>query len=459
MPTMEGGVDMTGWSNRIGGMVLMVIVLAPGLAGTARTGVLYDEPAELRPFIGEALTANGELRSLEAEVAAMKAEVAPAGTLADPMLLIGVANLPTDTFSFNQEAMTQKQIFVSQKIPWFGKLDLKSQKAALAALKQETALEAKRLELVRMLSVTYYELGYEDRALAINAQLTQTLTQMLRVAEAGYASGRGLQQDVFQAQVELGNLLDEKITLEKQRRTLEDQVNELLNRDAFSPVTPAALPEGMPRLQLTPQAVLERTLTTNPMLNGRLVDVQRAELDVDLARRDYYPDMDFRVGYGQRDEDAAGRNLPDFFSASVTVNVPVWQRSKQDKLLEAAHNRRQAADRAYDSLTKSLPHRVDAVLKEIDAIRQNHRLFAEALLLQADEWSRSSLSAYEVGKVDFDTMIKAHIRRLRFQLQADQYRFNLYKKLAELEELAGGPESLSNATDPPSTAAVEGGNP
>ena len=40
-----------------------------------------------------------------------------------------------------------------------------------------------------------------------------------------YATGKGLQQDVLQAQVELSKLLDEKIQLDKRRRTLEDRIN------------------------------------------------------------------------------------------------------------------------------------------------------------------------------------------------------------------------------------------
>jgi hypothetical protein len=64
-------------------------------------------------------------------------------------------------------------------------------------------------------------------------------------------------------------------------------------------------------------------------------------------------------------------------------------------------------------------------------------LFGGGLLEQTANWSQSALSAYEVGKVDFDTMIKAHMRALQFQLQAQRYRFQYTTKLTELETLAG----------------------
>ena len=60
-------------------------------------------------------------------------------------------------------------------------------------------------------------------------------------------------------------------------------------------------------------------------------------------------------------------------------------------------------------------------------------------MIQAEQWASSALSAYVVNKVEFNTMINAQIRLLRFELKSKQYLFNIYQKRAELEELLGGP--------------------
>lgn len=198
----------------------------------------------------------------------LKEEIPFAGSLDDLRLGFAILNLPTDTFSFNQEAMTQKQIFIAQKFPWFGKLDLKSQRATLMAVRQEAVLQARRLELARKIAISYYELGFVATSLEINKRLTDTVSQLLRVAETRYATGRGLQQDVLQAQVELSKLLDEKIRLEKRRRTLEDKINGLLNRESFTPVRP---PDGLnyPDLQLNVKDLQNKALKENPQLRVR----------------------------------------------------------------------------------------------------------------------------------------------------------------------------------------------
>jgi hypothetical protein len=81
---------------------------------------------------------------------------------------------------------------------------------------------------------------------------------------------------------------------------------------------------------------------------------------------------------------------------------------------------------------------VDALATDIRDTQKNYKLFSDALLLQADQWARSSLSAYEVGELEFDTMIGAQIRLLRFELQSSNFIFKIYQRRAELEEVLGG---------------------
>jgi outer membrane protein TolC len=395
-------------------------------------------PAPLQEIIEEGLAQNKEIQSLEAQVASLKEEISFAGALDDPRLGFAVLNLPVDSWSFKQEPMTQKQIFIAQKVPWFGKLSLRSQKQTLKAVRQQAFLDAKRLELSRQIAAAAYDLAFISKSLEINDRLTDLVSQLLRVTETRYASGEGLQQDVLQAQVELSKLLDEKIVLQRKHRTLQDRINGLLNRDTFVSVE---LPQNLsfPDLKLSLEVLKEQSLRRNPWLRVKEAEVDQEAVAIELAEKDYWPDMDFKVAYGQRDQDRTGRSLPDFVSASVTLNIPLWQRTRQDKKLGATKKSHEAAMKSYRNFVKSLPYRVDAVVTDIRNTQENYRLYADALVLQAGQWSRSSLAAYEVGKVEFNTMINSQIRLLRVELQAERYLYNIYQKRAELEEILGGP--------------------
>ncbi len=424
-------------------VVAAVAFISPN--GSAADPYIWAPP-QLAVLIEEGLTKNQDIQSLASKVESLKEEISFAGSLNDPRIGLGLLNLPTDTFRFDQEPMTQKQIFIAQKIPWFGKLDLRSQRAAMKAIRQEAILNAKRLELARQIASSYYELGFVASGQKINDRLIKMLTQLLRVSETRYASGQGLQQDVLQAQVELSKLLDEQITLDKKRRMVEDRINSMLNRESFTPVTP---PESLkqPDLVIETENLQTRALTTNPWLKVKLAEIELANLDIELAQKDYWPDMDFKVAYGQRDDSQTGQDRADFFSTSVVMNIPLWQHKRQDKKLSATKLRHKAASQSYQNLAHSLPHKIDALVTDIRNLQKNHELITGALIVQADQWARSSLTAYEVGKVNFNTTINAQIRLLRFELQSENYLFSIYKKRAELEEVLGQPIMSQNPGD------------
>ncbi|MBW2055054.1 MAG: TolC family protein [Deltaproteobacteria bacterium] len=421
--------------------VAAVMVCIAPTGSSAGSSIWAPQP--LSRLIEEGLANNQDIKSMESQVKGLMEEVSFSGSLNDPRIGIGLLNLPTDTFSFNQEPMTQKQLFIAQKIPWFGKLSLRSQQAAMKAIRQEAILKAKRLELARQVATAYYELGFVAGSQKINERLIGMLDQLIRISETRYATGQGLQQDVLQAQVEMSKLLDEQITLGKKYRTLEDRINALLNRGNFIPVVP---PENLPYpdFELEKKELQTRSLTMNPWLKVKQAEVDQANVEIELAQKDYWPDMDFTVAYGQREEDLNDRDLPDFFSASVVINIPLWQKTRQDKKLEATKLSHQAALQSYQNLANSLPHKIDALVSDIRNIRKNYKLITDALIVQAEQWARSSLNAYEVGKVEFSTMINAQIQLLRFELQSENYLFSLYKKRAELEEVLGEPVLSQN---------------
>jgi outer membrane protein TolC len=429
---------MKNFSVKIVWGALMVLWLAMGVpTDTMAESPIWATPSLTR-LIEEGIAENKEIKSLEDKVESLKNEIPFEGALDDPRLGFAVLNLPTDTFDFDQEPMTQKQISIAQKIPWFGKLDLRSQRATIKMIRQKAMLDTKRLELARNIAVAYYDLGFTSQSLKTNERLMEIVSQLLRVAETRYATGGGLQQDVLQAQVEFSKLLDEKIMLEKRSRTLNDRINELLNREEFMVTEPEADLRLM-SLDLNAKELTSKALQDNPQLRAKKADIDIAYVGVELAKMDYWPDMDIKLAYGQREEDRTGRDLPDFVSGQVVINIPLWFKMRQNPKLTAALKARQAAENSYRNLAESLPHQVDALITQINDTEKNYKLFSEALLLQADQWARSSQSAYEVGSIEFNTMINAQIRLLRFELQADNYLFETYRKRAQLEELLGGP--------------------
>jgi outer membrane protein, heavy metal efflux system len=427
--------------RRFAGVLLLsllssVIVVPAGRAGQEMQETLLTAPPALAALVAEGLANNQQLRSQRSKIDALRRDTSAAGALDDPQLGVALLNLPVDTWRFDQEPMTQKQVRIAQKFPWFGKLDLKTQKAVLAAKIAEARWKGQRLALARKIIAAYFDLATAVRGDQINAQLMDLVNQLLQSSESRYASGMGLQQDVLQAQVELSRLTDEHNALADRRRTQNRKLNALLNRPAFQAVTPV-VQMTMPPMNLDYQRLENLALRQNPEIVARGLAVEQAAVAVDLARKDFYPNFNVSLAYGIREDGRLGAERPDFFSAGVSLNVPLYQNRKQTPLLEAAAKNRQAAEQALRDLQLSLPHQIETVNSAVQRLQASNRLYTNTLLLQAKQWADSAQSAYEVGKLEFNSLINAQMQVLRLQLQADTYLYRLYQKRAELEELVG----------------------
>lgn len=418
--------------------IIYILILSVFAGRPLQASVSTLAPSALSCLIEEGLAENEELQSLAAKVAVLKEEISFNASLNDPRFGIGLLNIPADSFRFDKEAMTQKQISITQKIPWFGKLSLRSLVAASKANRQEAIFKAKQLEIIRKITTSYYKLGFIVSSQGINERLINMMGQILRSSEIGYETGRVPQQNIFQAQVKLSNLLNEKILLSKKRRSLEYRINELLNRESFAPVQPYG-DISFTNIRLNIDELKAMCLKQNPWVHVRKTEIDQAQLEIELALKDYWPDMDFKIVYGQRDKDINGRDLTDFVSTSVVMNIPLWMKTRQNKKLAANKARYQAAIKSYGNIIKSLPYQVNDLVNEIHNSQESYRLFSNALLVQAKQWASSTIAAYEVGEVEFDTMINSQVQILRFELQARNYVFSIYQKLAELGEIIGEP--------------------
>ena len=94
-----------------------------GVVYTIAFSVSVHGVAQENPFLGldaaiNAAIAEDDWLQVNRQQELAGREIATAsGELPDPRISIGISNLPTDTFSFNQEAMTQFRVGLNQMFP------------------------------------------------------------------------------------------------------------------------------------------------------------------------------------------------------------------------------------------------------------------------------------------------------------------------------------------------------
>lgn len=172
----------------------------------------------IQDLIEEAIKNNPELKVLEEKIHAFEQRPSQARSLDDPRLRLSIMNLPVDTFRFDQEAMTQKQISLMQRFPFPGKLSLKGEIAEKELEIVRDEYTEKKNNIIMQVKVSYQELLFIEKTIEITKENQSLLREFVKIAETKYAVGKGIQQDVLKAQVELSKITNQLIVLEQKKK-------------------------------------------------------------------------------------------------------------------------------------------------------------------------------------------------------------------------------------------------
>jgi cobalt-zinc-cadmium efflux system outer membrane protein len=408
------------------------IIAIQGLSGGAdqRDGMLSS-------FIREALRNNPKLEAAVQHTLSAEKTISQAGALPDPQLAFGLSNLPINSFSFDQDPMTGKVIGIMQMFPFPGKLSLAVDMAKFEAAAIKHQQEEVRNQVIHRVKQAYYDLYAVDRASETSKKNRALMEQFVHVAETKYATGSGLQQDVLRAQVEISKLEDDLIMWEQKRVSVVARLNALLNRPVDTPVD-MTLPELM--LPDSPVTIfpVERIEQKRPLLKALNERIQKGETAIKLAERDIWPNFTVGASYRQRDDLADGRQMRDFFSATVSLNIPLYFKRKQKAKVAEKELNFIATKSEYENVKINVLSEIESILAELERNRKRVELYKGGILLQAQQSLESARAGYRVGKVDFLTLINNWMMLQNYELQYFFALSNFYKGLATYELAVGG---------------------
>ena len=405
-------------------------------AGTPGTSQVPPSPLSLDWCLQRAETANPAIARDRAGLDAARERVGPAGALDDPRLRYEASNVPLGDFDFGSTPLSGHQFGLSQRLPFPGLLAHRQAAAEAGARSSEWTLEDRRLATAAQVEFAWGELGFAQRASKITERNVALLRQFVRIAEARYRVGSGLQQDVLRAQVELTALLDERLTRTAAIEGASARLAALLDLpidtrfpDTASLADSAAIPE----LRLLADGLESKSA----LLRAHAASVEEAERRVRIAEFEGRPDFDLGVGYRVRQRVAGDPvNGDDFVGASVTIRLPVDRSKWRARVAErrAEQRRSEATYRvAHASLLGDL-RTAHAELVRADA---ELSLLRTGLVPQARQSYESSRSAYEVGRTEFLSLLDSQVRLLKSELRLVRAEADRRRAYATLEAAAG----------------------
>ncbi len=360
-----------------------------------------------------------------------------AGTLPDPKMTLGLANLATDSFDFNQEAMTQFKVGVSQMFPRGDSLGLRQKQLELIGSQFPFQRGDRKAKVVVAVGQLWLEAFLAQESIALIEKDRPLFEQLADVAEAGYSStlGRIRQHDIIRAQLELTRLDDRLTVLRQKQETFIEKLSEWLSNyfiEEYLDESKTQAPVAWSSL------ALDRELPDITMLNGSLYTAKReadpqtlyeffskhpsvAVLDqkieasktgIELARQKYKPEWGINASYGYRDDDQFGNDRSDFLSVGVGIDLPLFTSNRQDKQVESAQSQAAAIKTEKWLLIRKMIADFEKARAQLNRLNERQELYKNELLPQMREQAEASLTAYMNDDGDFAEAVRARIAEL-----------------------------------------------
>jgi cobalt-zinc-cadmium efflux system outer membrane protein len=376
--------------------VMFAIVALPVRAeappATTTPGATLEEVLAIARRLSPDLAA----RALDTEAAQARVDIA--GSLPDPMLRV-----TSDEIDRTGGSRQNKMIYsVEQEFPLWGKRDLRRSQASAEVARSRAGARETEAELIEKVKVAFAQYYQADQALRTTQDLHQVVHDIARVTRERYAAGKGTQQQLYKAEVEITRLSAELVRIDAARASAGARLNALLARPVDAPL---AQPQKLRALPadgvLALAALMERARINNPSLAGSDAQISAARAGKQLADKSWYPDV--TLGAGAIDRTGNG---PNGYLATVGIRVPLqWglreaQQREAGAQLGAAENRRQGVELQIQSALGEAAANLAGNRRMVELIRTQ-------LLPQSEALLRSGIASYSLGRAELPDVLRA----------------------------------------------------
>ncbi len=382
-----------------------------------------------RELADELMKSNPEIQAARQRLEAALKRPPQLGALPEPAISYTNFGVGHPFSGLNRSAFAYQGFGVSQEFPFPGKRALASEQAQREAEGEQENYRSVVLEVSARLKVAYFEWLSAIKAIDLTRKNRDLLGRYEEIARSRYTVGKGLQQDVLKAQLELANLEPQLAMLEEKRERAEAEISSLLalpgvklrapgdwERSRFS----ASLPELLKAAEDSP-----RVRAGQKVVDARTVGVRR-------SRKDFRPDFGVNLQWQH-----TGAPFPDYYMASVEVKIPVYYRRQQRYALEESYARLQEAKQNYEAARQSAIYEIKEKYLAIQTSERVLNLYRSTLIPQASLAVESATSAYEVGNLDFLSLLANLTNLIDLQLQYYYEVARHDEAIARLEPIAG----------------------
>ena len=340
---------------------------------------------------------NPEIRAARFRFEAATKRPSQAGTLPEPKASYTNVGVGHPLSRLNASEFAYHGFGISQELPFPGKLGLASEEAKREANAEQQSYRAVVLDVTTRLKVAYYEWLTVQKAIEITRKNGDLLSRFEEIARNRYTVGKGLQPDVLKAQFEVSSLEQQLVMLDEKRQRAEAEIASLLAVPSIALSAPREIQASS--LSMSLDELLKAT-NESPRVKAEQQMIDARAVGINRSLKDFRPDFGVNLQWQH-----TGGNFPDYYMASIEVKIPIYFARKQRYALEESHSRLNEAKQNYRTAQQQAIYQVKDQYLAIQSSERILNLYKTTLIPQASLTVDSSTSAYEVGSMDFLSLV------------------------------------------------------
>jgi cobalt-zinc-cadmium efflux system outer membrane protein len=411
--------------------LIYILILSRLVFGQTDSTQNHYNDLGLNDLIHSALTSNVKLEPIEYERKILSARIGQVNRQSSPMLQFMLDYIPVNFMN-----VREYDVFYSQPLKLFGKLNAQEKLAQTNSLKPAIEKNELENELIKSVKENYYLLSVNERLLSFNDEFRQIINNITSSLEIRYSSGKGNQYEILKNNNEIQSLLLEEIELSNNKKILLNNLRTLSNQnlsDGFKTKNVEIL-INLPAPEFDSVKLGTEMISNNTDFKYLDQMLQENKLETSIAKLEKKPDLNLMTGYRYMSE-----TRESFLAFSVSVDLPFvpWNEKRIDaEIKEKLINEKKIGSEAK-SLEVNLKNELKNIIVKINSSLEKIKYISDVLIPQTEQTFKSSLISFETASIQFMDLLDTYrsLRENNKMLVVEETNYLI--SVSELEKLIG----------------------
>ena len=381
--------------------------------------IVFSFSSELQKLINIALKKNEKIKSYYFEKRAFINRGKFFLSIPNPQLKFSLRNFDTEVpIARKENPMSSYAITFTQNYI----LPIKRDKKFRIFLNESKEVDIEReiftKNLIKNLSFLYYDYIFNLEKENILKEILEDLKFLKKITDEKYVYGKALLSDILLLKAEILKTEKEILSVKAEREEILAGIKALIYEE---------IDLKGEKLRLRP---FPKDFNPDTSVYTKLVKEQLNTLmeEYKFAKVQHLPDFSFSVDYAIRPE------LPDMFSISVGITLPIWYKKREKYLVLESIDKIKAKK-------KELKDTIIAIKREYEGLEKKHTLLKKALeslnreIRTKEGEIESLLIAYKYDETDIREIIRAYRILWKLKIEEKFLIAQLNKIVAEAEAL------------------------